>query len=120
MVKKTIKHFNMNEFKCPCGGENLIYFELIKKLDEAREIANIPFRITSGYRCKHHNSIVGGSKTSSHLKGLAVDIACDNSENRYKIISALSQVGFNRIGVARNFIHCDIDKDKVNNVLWTY
>ena len=120
MVNKTIKHFNMNEFKCYCCDENLINYELVKKLDKAREIANIPFRITSGYRCKHHNKLVGGSETSSHLKGLAVDIACNNSKDKYKIISALSQVGFNRIGVANNFIHCDIDKNKVNNVLWTY
>ena len=30
--------------------------------------------ITSGYRCKKLNDLVFGSKTSEHLKGLAVDI----------------------------------------------
>ena len=30
------------------------------------------------------------------------------------------QVGFNRIGIADTFIHVDDDKDKSQQVIWTY
>ena len=116
----TIKHFTHDEFTCPCCGGNKISINLVKKLDEARELAGIPFVINSGYRCKKHNKVVGGTITSSHLKGLAVDLKVTNSRSRYIILTALIKVGFNRIGIGASFIHCDIDKDKSQNVIWTY
>lgn len=35
-------------------------------------------RITSGYRCEKLNMLVGGSKTSQHVKGEAADFKCEN------------------------------------------
>lgn len=32
--------------------------------------------VSSGYRCPELNLIIGGSKTSAHMKGLAADISC--------------------------------------------
>jgi len=90
------------------------------KLDKAREISGIPFVINSAFRTHLENRRVGGSKDSSHLKGLAVDISCTDSIKRHKIINSLIHVGFNRIGIATTFIHVDDDKDKVQNVIWTY
>jgi uncharacterized protein YcbK (DUF882 family) len=85
-----------------------------------------PIYVTSGYRTEFHNEKVGGVSGSSHLKGLAADVS-DNihgvkmkSNNRYSMIKALLEVGFNRIGVGNGFIHVDIDKDKAQNVIWTY
>ena len=66
-----------------------------------------------------HNSDVGGRVGSSHLKGLAVDISCDNSGHRQKILTALIQVGFKRIGIAKSFIHTDLDNEKPN-AIWLY
>lgn len=114
------KYFNIDEFKCPCCGANLISEELIERLDQARELAGVPFTVSSGYRCKEHNAAVGGSSTSSHLLGLAVDIVVDGGSNRFKVVDALLKVGFTRVGVAKSFVHADIDKAKVQNVLWTY
>lgn len=105
------------------------YFEEIKenmqphfllKLDEAREYAGIPFVINSAYRSLKHNKKVGGKPNSSHIKGLAVDIRCNTSRNRFIILDALIAVGFNRIGVADTFIHVDLDLSKSDNVIWTY
>jgi uncharacterized protein YcbK (DUF882 family) len=115
-----VKYFNMDEFKCPCCGEVNINEEFIEKLDKARYLANIPFKITSGYRCPKHNKEIGGSPTSSHMKGLAVDIACENSSDRYRIIEACINVGLKRLGIGENFIHIDGDRDKVWQVVWTY
>ena len=32
--------------------------------------------VSSGFRCEELNLIIGGSKTSAHMKGLAADIIC--------------------------------------------
>lgn len=37
---------------------------------------NLFIIISSGYRCPELNLIIGGSKTSAHMKGLAADITC--------------------------------------------
>ena len=94
--------------------------KLINMLIAAREIAETPFRISSSIRCKAHNKASGGSPTSSHLVGEAVDILCDNSVDRYKIITSLLIAGFNRIGVGSSFIHADIDRLKHQEVFWVY
>ena len=91
----------------------------LAKLDKAREYANIPFIINSAYRSpKHPESIK--NPTSSHIKGLAVDISVKDSRQRFLVLDALIAVGFNRIGIAGTFIHVDLDLDKSQNVIWTY
>ena len=94
--------------------------DFLSKLDEAREIANIPFKINSAYRSKEHNAKIGGKPNSSHLKGLAVDISVTDSRSRFIVLEALIKVGFNRIGIADTFIHVDDDKEKSDRVVWTY
>ena len=94
--------------------------DFLAKLDKAREHAGIPFVINSAYRSPEHNAKVGGTPNSSHLKGLAVDIRCNNSVNRFKVLNALIANGFNRIGIADTFIHVDLDLSKSANVIWTY
>tara|TARA_R110002072_G_scaffold5165_5_gene34378 strand:- start:1176 stop:1499 length:324 start_codon:yes stop_codon:yes gene_type:complete len=91
----------------------------LAKLDEAREYANIPFIINSAYRSPSHPESIK-NPTSSHIKGLAVDIKAKDSITRFKVLDALIAVGFNRIGIAGTFIHVDLDLDKSQNVIWTY
>ena len=43
-------------------------------LDPLREAYGKPIIVTSGYRCEELNRLVGGSKTSQHRAGMAVDI----------------------------------------------
>jgi uncharacterized protein YcbK (DUF882 family) len=88
-------------------------------LDEAREFAGIPFIINSAYRSPDHPESIK-NPTSSHIKGLAVDIKATDSATRFKIVEALVSVGFTRIGIADTFIHVDLDFDKTQNVIWTY
>lgn len=49
-----------------------------------------------------------------------MDIACNNSTDRYNLLNCLLDVGFKRIGVGNTFIHVDIDKEKAKEVIWTY
>ena len=93
--------------------------DFLNKLDEAREYAGIPFAINSAYRSPTHPLSIK-NPTSSHIKGLAVDISVKDSKTRFKVLDALIAVGFTRIGIASSFIHVDLDFDKSQNVIWTY
>jgi zinc D-Ala-D-Ala carboxypeptidase len=42
-------------------------------MEEVRAAVGTPLRVTSWYRCPDLNRTIGGSKTSAHMKGLAVD-----------------------------------------------
>jgi len=118
---ETNKYFSKKELSCHCGcGFYNFSPVFLRKLTKARIKAGIPFVISSGCRCKAYNKIVGGVENSAHTKGLAVDIAIPNSSNRFTIIKALFYVGFNRIGIASNFIHVDDDFSKPQNVIWLY
>ena len=117
-----MKYFELHEFDSPDlegSGQNMQRTTL-DKLDKAREIADIPFFITSGYRTPRHNEKVGGVNGSSHTKGYAVDISAHSSVQKFKIIDSALKAGFNRIGISKSFIHLDDDPDKAENVIWTY
>ena len=118
---RPIKHFSESEFTCN-GVEcyDLMSDELLLKLGTARIIAGIPFHINSSWRDKATNERVGGKPNSAHLRGNAVDIACANSSDRFIILDACMAAGFTRIGIAKTFIHIDVDEDLPSNVIWTY
>ena len=115
-------YFDITEFDSPdeYGSGYRMDKDFLRRLDTARGIAGIPFKINSGYRTAAHNEKVGGRVGSSHKKGLAADIGYYGSRERYLILSALMQVGINRIGIAKGFIHCDVDKNKDEDVIWLY
>jgi len=117
-----MKWFNYAEFDSPDepGSGNFMDQEFLDMLDEARTIAGIPFHITSGYRTEAHSYAVGSNAASSHCRGVAADIAATTSRDRFLILTALLQVGIDRIGIGPDFIHCDIDWEKPSNVAWTY
>ena len=123
----TLKNFKLEEFDSPDlkgSGKNMDA-DFMQLLDRARTEAGIPFKINSGYRTESHNAKVGGkpktntSKGSSHMYGLAADIACTDSVTRQKILTALIKVGFTRAGIAQSFVHVDYDNSKPN-AIWLY
>lgn len=114
------KHFVPEEFHCACCGREAMQQAFIDRLDEAREYAGIPFVITSGYRCPAHNAVVGGKPASAHTSGWAADISVPSSGARWRIAYGLYMAGFERIGIAEAFIHCDMAPDLPKKVLWTY
>lgn len=113
-----MKWFKNDDFKCKCGCGLDVVEELKELVDEARDIAGVPFIITSGARCLNHNKSIGSNDTSSHIKGLAVDIKYTDDLYLVRMVHALSRVGITRFGVnkEKKFIHVDIDKDKPNAV----
>jgi uncharacterized protein YcbK (DUF882 family) len=118
-----MKHFNYFEFDSPDiqGSGQLMSKELLEILDEVREDYGKPIVITSGYRTEAHNEKVGGKPNSSHLRGLACDVACTTSRDRFELVRLFLEYGITRIGIADTFIHIDIDdEDKSPKVIWTY
>ncbi len=123
----SLRYFELSEFDSPdeIGSGSKMDINFLQKLDEARHIAQTPFKINSGYRTKEFNEGLlrrgfNASKNSSHLKGFAADIGYNGSRERYLIINALIQVGINRIGIAKTFVHCDVDNSKDKSVIWLY
>lgn len=116
-----IKDFTEEEFSCGCGcGSNDMDDSLLIRLQSGRTLAGIPFIISSGYRCEEHNKEVGGKWDSSHLSGFAVDIAYPNSYDMLVILRAVLDIGFQRVGIGKDFIHVDNDPFKPGDIMWTY
>ena len=116
-----LKHFVLSEFDSPDapGSGSQMQEEFLKKLDAARGIANVPFKINSGFRTAAHNKKVGGEPNSSHTKGWAADIAYSTGAEGYKILTALFNVGFTRIGIYKSWIHADCDPSLPAKVIWS-
>ena len=93
-------------------------YKLMYKLDLARQMADIPFIITSGLRSTEKNKEVSKATDSSHLKGLAVDIACKNPQEAYCIIRGALMAGFERILLGEGHIHLDTDPTKTQKVIF--
>ncbi len=110
-----------DEFKCPCCGENMIDPRVEGLHKSMEEEIGEKIKVNSGYRCPKHNEEVGGSETSSHLKGLAWDVDCDLSNPRYRILRAAILSGISRIGIGKGYLHLDIDRSKEpTRCIWLY
>jgi len=126
LERNNLPYFAAHEFKCKCGrcdkGVNEMQESTLQKLVKAREIANVPFVITSAVRCPEHNRNVGGVDNSAHTKGHAVDIAAPNSARAFLILDALLKVGFTRIGYSTRgkFFHVDDDPSLPQKVFFDY
>lgn len=126
-----IEYFNLEAdpmLACPCCGRADLSMDLMTRVDDARGVAGCPFHINSGYRCPDHDKdvyfeevAVGTYRpTSSHIKGLALDISAKDDKTRYLIVMSLMRCGFDRIGIARSFVHVDCDCSKPRGVCWAY
>jgi len=104
--------------------------ELCAKLDLARSIAGVPFEITSGLRTPDQNAALKGSASdSSHLRGLAVDLAVFGDDHAFnRMILGLVQAGLgDRMGfyyeldgtkLIPRHIHVDSDASLPPQVTW--
>jgi uncharacterized protein YcbK (DUF882 family) len=60
-------------------------------LEKVRVLLKRPIVITSGFRSKFLNAAVGGSKTSQHMQGLAVDFVCKEYGTPYRICKKIAE-----------------------------
>jgi uncharacterized protein YcbK (DUF882 family) len=117
-----VKHFKFSEFDDPTekdSGLNMS-IEFIHLLDQLRTKVGFPFEVNSGFRTEAHNNAVGGKPESAHTKGLAADIHCSTSGDRYEIVARALELGFKRCGIGDSFVHLDLSFDLPQRVLWLY
>ena len=74
----------------------LLHVLVEQLLDPIREAWGAPIVVSSGYRCKGLNALVGGAQYSHHILGCAADIiAGSKAEHRklFKLIQQMQQAG---------------------------
>lgn len=116
------KYFKDSEFrKCdpPCSIEDMKP-HFLETLDELRELCGIPLVLNCAYRSKEWDIAKNRSGNSAHTKGLAVDIRCNTSRNRYIIVKSAVKLGFKRIGIGKTFVHLDLDEELPQEVMFDY
>lgn len=113
-----MKYFNESEFDCQETGENKMNSEFLAKMDLLREACGFSFVITSGYRDPSHSIELRKEKPGTHSQGIACDIKAASGWHRRKIVEGAIALGFQGIGVAKDFVH--VDDRKSTSVIWTY
>lgn len=113
----TLKYFDVNrEFKCPCQSPScnapiLPHRLLGLYLDRAREMLGLPIVVTSGNRCRTHNTLIGGTEPSEHVwpEGcLGADLDAPDGRSAWQLHDALRQAGFTRIGWYKKHLHAGV------------
>ena len=75
---------------------HLLHVLVEQLLDPIREAWGEPIVVSSGYRCKELNALVGGAKNSHHILGCAADIIAGNRADHrrlFKLIVQMQQTG---------------------------
>lgn len=122
---EEVKVFHRMDDKCEVAGRRLKYFkpyefvmgdvnvyhrmnkDFLYMLDDLREAVGFSIFINSSYRDEVYNESVGGVPGSKHLLGIAVDIHIEDGATRAKIVAEALRLGFNGIGIGKNFMHLD-------------
>lgn len=115
------RYFHDTDFKrcTPSCSIDDMNSAVVESLDYARALYGLPIVLTSAYRTVEYELSQGRKGTSSHCKGLAVDIRCTDEFKRIRLVTALLRAGFRRLGIADTYIHVDCDEDKPK-CLWLY
>lgn len=116
------KYFSESEFKkcVPSCSERDMDGAFLSLLDEVREKAGIPLILNCAYRSSSWDKSKGRSGNSAHTRGKAVDIRCNASVTRYKIVKAALDCGVRRIGIGKSFVHLDNDNSLPQDVIFHY
>ena len=104
-----MKYFTINELTASAtalreGIDNrpskcayhLLHVLVDQLLDPIREAWGEPIVVSSGYRCKELNTLIGGVKNSHHILGCAADIIAGNKADHrrlFRLIVKMQQEG---------------------------
>ena len=82
---------------------------LANGLERVRSALGAPMNISSGYRCRKLNLIVGGSRDSDHEKGLAGDFTAASFGTPLEICHRIAQhkaeIGFKQLIYEGRWVH---------------
>ena len=109
-MSKLNKYFDRSEFECRCNcGFESVDAELLDSLTIIREHFNSPITITSGNRCKIHNTNIGGAKNSKHTKGIAADFKVKDVEPAEVVAFILERwPDTYGVGKYKSWVHLDV------------
>ena len=113
-VTQLSQNFKSTEFDCHgsgCCSETLVDEKLVQFLQKIRTHFGKSVHINSGYRCKAHNSKIGGASKSNHMDGEAADIRIDGV-TPLEIAQYAEHIGVLGIGVYSWGVHIDTRTSK--------
>ncbi|MBQ3239215.1 MAG: peptidase M15 [Bacteroidaceae bacterium] len=100
-----MKYFSINELTSSAtalreGIDNrpskcayhLLHVLVEQLLDPIREAWGEPIVVSSGYRCKQLNALVGGVNNSHHILGCAADIIAGNRRDHRRLFKMMQQM----------------------------
>ena len=100
-----MKHFSISELTASAtalreGIDNrpskcayhLLHVLVQQLLDPIREAWGEPIVVSSGYRCKELNTLIGGVKNSHHMLGCAADIIAGNRADHCCLFKLIQQM----------------------------
>lgn len=117
------EHFSLSEFTASNTAtklniDNTPEEEIIENLkvlaegmEKVRELLGAPIKINSGFRNQQLNKAVGGSATSSHMKGFAADFICPGYGTPLKIVKKIESSGikFDQCIQEGTWVHISFD-----------
>ena len=122
------KFFTDDELSCNCGcGDFEMDEEFMNLLHQTRLSYDKPMVLSSAKRCKDHNVRVGGSASSAHLEGKAVDVLVSGKDAMELL--KIASLYFGGIGLKQNgphnsrFLHLDNAAElsqRPRPWIWTY
>lgn len=107
------EHFDLSEFKCPCGcgggNPSKLLIERLEKFFPLLDAKSII--ITNAYRCPNYSVKAGGYRNDAHTCNIAADIIINKkSGGTYSaedIAEAAERIGFGGIGLMNGACHVD-------------
>ena len=76
----------------PKCAYHLLHVLVEQLLDPIRETWGEPIVVSSGYRCKELNELIGGAKHSHHLIGCAADLIAGNRADHRRLFELIQQM----------------------------
>lgn len=119
----TPKYFTDAEFKRCTPSCSMADMDegFLRLLDKVRERSGVPMLLTCAYRTPKWDKDRGRSGNGDHPQRCGVDVRCNSSDTRYKLIKAALEEGVPRIGVAKTYIHLGSGKNGLpQGVIWHY
>ena len=120
IFSRTAVDNNIEEQFKPPDSVKINLRELAERiLQPIRNKYGRPITVNSGYRCPRLNEMVGGSKNSDHMKGMAADITCQNARELYDI-ATLMKLPFKQLIYYKdkNFVHVSYDPNNKKRQAW--
>ena len=71
---------------------HLLHVLVEQLLDPIRKAWGAPIVVSSGYRCRELNELVGGAKHSHHLLGCAADLIAGNRDDHRRLFLLIQQL----------------------------